>query len=76
MKPSENLENDSLISHIPWTKTEVRVEDFPKVTEDPHRFVEAFNLLIQAYQPWSSNLTSARWYTCQRRPGTALDENY
>ena len=51
MKPSENVEDDSLISHIPQTKTEVRVEDFPKATEDPHRFVEAFNLLIQAYQP-------------------------
>ena len=34
MKPSENLENDSLISHIPWTKTEVWsiAKDLPKVT--------------------------------------------
>lgn len=47
-----------LISYVPWTKAELRatVKDFPKVTEDPHRFVEEFNIITQNYQPGLSNL--------------------
>ena len=41
-----------------WTKAELQaiVEDFPKVTKDPHRFAEEFNVVIQAYQPGFSDL--------------------
>ena len=41
-----------------WTKAELQaiVEDFPKVTKDPHRFAEEFNVAFQTYQPGFSDL--------------------
>ena len=43
---------------IPWTKTELKAiaKDFPKVTEDPHRFAKEFNAVMQTYQPGFSDL--------------------
>ena len=51
-KPSDDPENKSLISYTPWTKFELHifVEDFPKITEGPHRFVTQLNIVFQTYQ--------------------------
>lgn len=56
--PTEDLNARSLISYVPWTKAErwARKIFFPKVTEDPHRFAEEFNIVIQTYQPGFSDL--------------------
>ena len=53
IKSSEGPEAKSLISYSTWPKDELRaiVKDSPKVTEDPHRFAEEFNIVIQTYQP-------------------------
>ena len=50
IKPSKDL-TAKLVSYVPWTKAELQatVKNFPKVTEDPHRFVEEFNTGIQTY---------------------------
>lgn len=50
--PFKDQKANSLISYIPWTKAELRItmDAFPKVTEDPHRFAEEFNIVIQTYQ--------------------------
>ena len=42
-----------LISYVTWTKVELQaiVKDFPKVSEDPHRFAKEFSTVIQTYQP-------------------------
>ena len=47
-----------LISYIPWIKAELRAiaKDFSRVTEDPHRFAEEFNIVIQTQQPGFSDL--------------------
>ena len=57
-KPSEDTEAKHLISYIPWTNAELQaiVKDFPEVTEDPQKFSEAFNIVIQTYQPGFSGL--------------------
>ena len=46
------------ISQVPRTKVEFRVivKDFPKITEDSHRFVEEFSITIQIHQPSFSEL--------------------
>ena len=58
IKPSEDLEAKPLISYMPWTKAELQatVKDFLKVIEDPHRFAEEFNIVIQTLQPGFSDL--------------------
>lgn len=58
MKHSEDRKVKPRISYIPCTKTELQaiVKDFPKVTEDPYRFVEEFNIVIQTHQPGFSDL--------------------
>lgn len=58
MKPSEGPKAKPLISFIPWTKPEqpAIVKYFPKVCEDPHRFAEEFNTVIQTYQSGISSL--------------------
>ena len=58
IKPSEDLEAKTLISYFPWTKAELPpiVKDFPKVTEDPHKLAEEFNIFIQTYQTGFSDL--------------------
>ena len=58
IKPSENPEAKLLVSYPPWIKAELRaiLKDFPKVTEDPHGFVEEFNIIIHIYQPGFSDL--------------------
>lgn len=47
-----------LISYVAWAKVELEaiVKDFPKVTEDPHRFAEEFSAVFQTYQPGFSGL--------------------
>ena len=58
IKPSDDPENKSLISYIPWTKFELHVfvKDFPKVTEGPPRFVKQLNTVFQTYQTGFSDL--------------------
>ena len=48
----------SLISYVHCTKAELWaiVKDFPEVTEDPQRFAEEFNIVIQTYQLGFSDL--------------------
>ena len=66
IKCSEDPEPKSLISYIPWTKSELGaiVKVFPKVTKDPHR------------STWFLLLTLAGSYACWGRPGPALDKNH
>ena len=75
IKPFEDPEAKPLISYTPWIKGELPtiVKDFPRVNEDSHRFAEGFNIVSQIYQLGFSDI-SASSYTCQRRPGSALDE--
>lgn len=56
-KPSED-QKAKLISYSFWTITELQtiVNDFPKATEDPYRFAEELNIVIQTHQPGFSNL--------------------
>ena len=58
IKPLEDPKAKPLISYVPLTKAEPQatVKDFPKVTEDSHRFPEEFNIVIQTYQPAFSDL--------------------
>lgn len=50
--------NKIQISHIPWTKVELRaiVKELLKVTEDLHKFAEEFIIVIEAHQPGFSDL--------------------
>ena len=50
------------------------VRDFPRVTEDPHRFAEEFNIVIQTYQPGFSHLRQLVYMLVSEDP--ALDENH
>lgn len=45
-------------TYTPWAKTELRniAKEFPKVTENAHRFAKEFYILIQNYQPVFSGL--------------------
>ena len=46
-----------LIYYIPWTKAELQVTKiFLKGIEDPHRFTEEFNMVIQTLQLYFSDL--------------------
>ena len=56
IKPSEYPETKHLISYIPWTELWATVKDFPKLTEDPHRFSEELNVVIQMYHLGFSDL--------------------
>lgn len=52
-RPSVDPNAKPLISYVTWTKAELQatVKDFPKVSEDPHRFAKEFSIVIQTYQP-------------------------
>lgn len=41
------------------------IKEFPKVTEEPHKLADKFDITIQAYQSRFSDL----------KPGLTLDEN-
>ena len=58
INPSDDSENKSLISYIPWTKFELHifVKDFPKVTKGPHKFVKQLNIVFRTYQTGFSDL--------------------
>lgn len=57
-RPSEGPHAKPLISYVPCTKAELwaRVRDSPRVTKDPHRFAEEFNIAFQTHQPGFSDL--------------------
>lgn len=53
-----NDPNRSQVSFVPWTKAQLGaiVKQFPKLTEDPYKFSEKFDIVIQTYQPGFSDL--------------------
>ena len=58
VKPSQDPTAELRASYVPWTKAELQatVQNVPKVTEDPSRFVEEFNVVIQTYRLGFSDL--------------------
>lgn len=58
VKPSGDR-NRPQVSYVPWTKAELQAiaKEFPKVTQDPQKFAEEFDItIIQAYQSGFSDL--------------------
>lgn len=49
---------DPKVSHVPWTKAKLWaiLKEFPEVTEDPHKFVKEFDIIIQDHQLKFSDL--------------------